>query len=103
MAFSLGDLIAKLQKHDPEKVLKIGFNRPHSYRGDYSCLAFEKVENITVGEMLNAAQSAIGKTFTGYKGGDYIMNNLTDIYLAEYGSTGEQIGELLMSYMLGEV
>lgn len=103
MAFYLGDLIAKLQKHDPEKVLKIGFKRPHSYRGDYSCLAFEQAENVKVGDMLDAAKKAIGASFIGYKGGEYTMDDSTDVYLADYGSTGEQIGDLLMSFMLEEI
>lgn len=103
MEFTLSSLIEKLERHHPDKVIKNGFTCPHSYRGDYNCVAFEPAENITVREMLCAAKSALGETFTGYNGGEYIMDNFSIVYIAKYGLTGDKVGELLMSYLLGEI
>jgi hypothetical protein len=99
----LKELIEELEKHHPAKHVPLGFGRPHSYRGYYEQLAFSPVENTTVGDMLNAAKTAMGKTFTGYKGGEYEMGEWTECNLAEYGSCGETIGPVLLRYMLGEV
>ena len=100
---TLGELIEILQKADQSRVVPIGFHRPHSYRGYYSCVAFELKDNITVEEMLESAKSALGATFVGYKGGEYKMDNSTDVYLAEYGRLGEEIGPVLLGYMLGNI
>jgi hypothetical protein len=99
----LKDLIERLEQEDPAKVVPIGFSHPHSYRGYYEELAFEPTENVTVGEMLASAKSALGKKFEGYKGGTYKMNEYTTVNLAEYGHTGESIGTVLLDYMLGKV
>lgn len=98
----LKELIAFLEAHDPDQVVPIGFANPHSYRGQYYDLAFEPVEQVTIGSMLACAREALGTTYEGYKGGDYEMSECTDVYLAEYGSTGEQIGLVLLCYMVGD-
>jgi hypothetical protein len=99
----LEDLIGILEAHDPDKTVKVGFTSPHSYRGYYEDLAFELAENVTVGAMLADARTALGKTFQGYKGGDYEMGNWTSVWLAEYGCTGESLGRVLLSFLLGNV
>lgn len=99
----LMDLIERLAKEDPTKVLRKGFTNPHSYRGYYDELAFEPAENVTVGSMMAAAESSLGREFTGYKGGEYTMGGYTDCWLAHYGDTGEQIGPTLLEYMLKDV
>ncbi len=96
----LKELIAALVKEDPSAILPRGFRNPHSYRGYYDRLAFEPAENISIGEMLECAESALGRTFQGYKGGDYVMGEYTEVYIAEYGCCGEEIGPRLLSYML---
>lgn len=98
---TLGNLIAYLEKEDPTKVVPLGFHRPHSYRGYYDQLAFEPMENVTVGQMLADASSALGRTYQGYKGGSYRMGEYTDVWLSEYGSCGEMIGPVLLGYMVG--
>lgn len=99
---TLEELITALESHDQAKVVPHGFANPHSYRGDYCDLAFEPAANVTVGSMLNAARSALGETFQGYKGGDYTMADYTDCWLAEWGCCGETIGPLLLKLMLAE-
>ena len=98
----LKELIETLEKVDGDMVVPHGFGNPHSYRGYYDQLAFEPEENVTVGQMLKDAQDSLGKTFEGYKGGDFTMDEYTDVWLAEYGSCGEGLGPTLLSYMLRE-
>ncbi len=99
----LGELIKTLEKAPPEKIVPHGFGTPDSYRGYYEQLAFEPRKNVTVGEMLAYAKSALGQTFQGYKGGEYLMTEWTDVWIAEYGDTGEPIGPTLLQYMVGDV
>ena len=98
---TLGELIEILQKADPDHVCKVGFGAPMSYRGYYDELAFEPAENVTVASMLKNARSALGGTFIGYKGGEFLMSEHTDCWLAHYGHTGETLGPALMRFMLG--
>jgi hypothetical protein len=98
------NLIEFLQARDPSQTVRIGFGKPHSYRGYYDELAFEPVRDTTVGAMLEAAQSANGRTFTGYKGGDYTMGDYTNCWLAQWGEASqESIGITLLQFMLGEI
>jgi hypothetical protein len=100
---SLGEIIERLEKEDPSRILKIGWGEPGSYRGYYQDVAFEPANNVTIGSMLENAKSALGQTFCGYKGGDFKMNEYTDCWIAEYGrSNGAQISDLLLDFMLGE-
>ncbi len=99
---NLKDLIDFLAARDPGHRPAIGFAKPHSYRGDYAQVAFEPARDVTIGDMLEAARTAHGETFTGYKGGDFTMGDWTDCYLANYGCCGEEIGPVLLGYMCGE-
>lgn len=64
-----------------------------SYRGYYEDLALGFTNemgwgNITVGTLLERLQSAIGQTFTGWKGGDYVASPDTAMWVATQGETG---------------
>lgn len=98
----LYELINRLESEDLQKVVPMGFHNPHSYRGYYDELAFEPKEKVTVEEMLKCARRAIGKTFQGWKGGEYKMGKHTNVWLAEEGHCGESIGTILLDYMLGK-
>ena len=50
-------------------------------------------ENPTVAEWIEVLKEAVGKTFTGYKGGDFLMGKATPVYLAEYGSSSFKVDE----------
>lgn len=64
----------------------------NSYRGYYADLALDsKSALITVGELLGKAKDALGNTFEGYKGGDFIMGPETPLWSAPWGSTGRAI------------
>lgn len=97
---SLDELIAALERLDPELVVPFGFHNPHSYRGYYDELAFEPAENVTVGSMLDASRSALGTTYEGWKGGDFTMRGYTTCWLAEEGHTGETIGPHFLRLIL---
>lgn len=100
---SLGQLIDLLSedlKVHGDRVIANGFENPHSYRGYYDELAFEPSTNVPLDKMLSEAQSALGRTFMGYKGGNYVMSEHTRVWLANYGSTGETLGTTLLRYML---
>lgn len=98
---NLMKLIERLQKADKNRIVPMGFNNPHSHRGDYCQLAFEPAINIKVEEMLKCAEDSLGETFTGYKGGEFNMHEYTECFIANYGECGEEISEILLDYMLG--
>lgn len=97
---TLGELIDRLRKEPPGKILPLGLGRPHSYRGYYQDLAFQPAENVAVGSMLALAEQQVGATHEGYKGGDYEMGTWTDCWLAKYGECGETIGPVLLDRLL---
>lgn len=100
---TLKDIIEALEAEDPNRILPVGFNSPHSYRGYYDQLGFEPATDISIGDMLAAARSALGATFQGYKGGDYTMSPYTDCWIAEYGHSGDNmIGPILLRLLLGQ-
>ncbi len=62
---ALDELIEILAAEPADKVVAVGFHRPHSYRGYYEDLAFEVTTNVTVGTMLAEARSALDSTYQG--------------------------------------
>ena len=50
-------------------------------------------ENPTVSQWIDVLKEAIGKTFVGYKGGDFLMSKNTPVYLAEYSHSGFKIDD----------
>lgn len=88
---TLNELIMELEALPQSTVVPNGFCAPQSYRGFYEQLAFEPQPNVTVAAMLSSAREAVGTTYCGYKGGDYTMNDWTDVWLAEYGCSGQSI------------
>ena len=87
---TLGQLIALL-KELPKEELIIGIGDEHSYRGYYSDLAFEIMSGTTtVEDLLSLCLSCLGKTFEGYKGGDFYMDEHTPLWIAGYGRCGKR-------------
>jgi len=88
---TLGELVEFLQLQDPNKCFA-GFNSPHSYRGYYSDLALEPTgTQEKADELLKIALSALGETFTGYKGGEFLMGRDAPIWFAFYGDCGDKL------------
>jgi len=95
-------MIGMLKKCDnPKAVVFFDFGELvptglHSYRGFYDHLAFsfdrrwtfngkdEKDNEIDVAGLLKMCEDALGRTFQGYKGGDYVMNPDTPLWVSDY-------------------
>lgn len=91
---TLGSLIYELEKMRPTDLIE-GFGSPHSYRGYYSDLAFERADApILVSDALTICRKCMGEVFEGYKGGEFQMGRKTPIWFASYGSCGTRIMSL---------
>ena len=97
---TLGILIGWLEKQDPSLIVKDGFGSPHSDRGSYDELAFTPLNEARIGEMLKHARSAIGKEFSGWKGGEYLMDEDTPVYIGQFGTPGDSITPIHFKYWL---
>lgn len=97
---TLGELISQLEaipirEGDNEQGVYFDFEYfiptvLSSWRGSYSELAIEFGSNSPVkfSSFLAMLKEAVGKTFEGYKGGDFIMNRHTPVWVANYGNSG---------------
>lgn len=100
---TLGELILKLEpivekqkEREDEAEVKYDFEylyptRIDSWRGSYDELAlnFESGGNyMKVTDFLKMLKEALGKEFTGYKGGEFYMNKNTPVWVANYGNSG---------------
>lgn len=63
-----------------------------SYRGYYTDIQIEfahakhgDINTTTVGNLISDLSEAIGKTYTGYKGGDFTMSKITPVWIDNYG------------------
>lgn len=92
---TLGELIVRLRSLPGEMKLYGIEANPDSYRGYYSDLAFPPAApgdpTITVAELLGVCLDAVGRTFDGYKGGEFTMTKTTPLWLAHYGNCGPKI------------
>lgn len=82
---TLSGLIDQLQALPPKQPV-VGLGRARSYRGYYCDLSFEPTEATqTAGNLLATARGCMGKSFEGYKGGDYMMGETTPLWLSPWG------------------
>ncbi len=99
---TLGAVIDFLEKLPPSAKAEVGFGKPNSWRGIYSCIAFAHDTHTTAGEMLKYAKSAVGATYHGYKGGEYYMTKKTECYINNYGQyDGEGEDSLTLDRLRG--
>lgn len=89
---TLGGAIKALETMPPEAdVVTDDVDYPfpgevESYRGYYSDLAFVPDSAAHTAEVvLSDLKSALGETFEGYKGGDFVMQDNTPLWIAPYG------------------
>jgi hypothetical protein len=94
---TLGRLITRLAACNPD--VRVVYDFPDmapniedigSWRGIYAELAIghhrAQGENApTVADLLAALRAAVGATFEGYKGGDYVMSESTPVWVSNYG------------------
>ena len=99
---TLGELILKIepiaknQKESEEATVKYDFEylfptTIDSWRGSYDELALNFEASgcqMKVSDFLKMLKDCIGKTFTGYKGGEYKMHKGTPIWVANYSHSG---------------
>jgi len=88
---TLRHLIHELRAMPQDAIVKHGFDHPHSYRGYYQELAVSPTYSVTIGSMLDDLLYALGKTMTGWKGGDFVMHENVGVWLSFEGDTGEPI------------
>ena len=105
---TLGQLIEQLEKMNPESEIicstdtSMVFTTFNSYRGYYDDLALGYIakdyyeenkddEIHTVKDFLEEAKRCLGKTFYGWKGGEFIMDKDTPLWVANNGHTSHFI------------
>jgi hypothetical protein len=98
---TLGSLIKRLEKLPQNVVVAKGFGAPMSWRGVYAEVAFPPNENVMIADMLKHAISAVGATFTGYKGGEYKMYLGTNCHLEKYSEYHEEAADDLVELIGG--
>ena len=65
--------------------------KPHSYRGYYADLCLERGEGTMRARLLaDRLTSCLGKSYTGYKGGEFVMNEDTPVWIGKWGAYGGQ-------------
>lgn len=91
---TLGKLIDVLEAANDDAVVKFDneeLGHPgdlDSYRGYYSDLAFSpSTTPVTVKTLKADAVEAHGAEFTGYKGGEFVMDSDTPLWVSPYGSS----------------
>ena len=95
---NLGQLISLLETQEQDYSIEFDFagcapTEFASYRGNYFHLGIDFNKHSerlltkpkTVGEFLTQCRECIGKVFEGYKGGEYLMDENSEVYVAEYG------------------
>lgn len=109
---TLGEIIEKLEKcgltqgeNDKPKQVSYDFGTAipttlNSWRGSYSELALgyklsgydnneEHFAKTTAESLMSELKSAIGKYFYGWKGGEFVMNENTPVWVANPGDSGD--------------
>ena len=71
----------------------------NSYRGYYEDLAIEfNSFRTSIGEFKKMLNDALNEEFTGYKGGEYIMNEDTPLWKSNYGNaSGDAIIKIALN------
>lgn len=99
---TLGEFIKELEKCSPNSKVYIepfGFIPTdfNSYRGYYSNLALGYTVRdysgnetvITTEQLIKKAKDCIGKTFIGWKGGEFKMNKHTPLWISNIGNCSD--------------
>lgn len=91
----LGELIDALGHEEPKAQVRFDFGTPPdrlaSWRGVYAQLTLTHgTKPVTVSTLLADAQRAVGRSFEGYKGGRYRMDEETPVWADDYGDWDER-------------
>jgi len=88
---TLGEVIARLEEMHPAANI-YGLVNPDSYRGYYCDLAFAPINAYQrADQALKTCRGCMGKVFQGYKGGSYVMGELTPVWISNYGDCGKKL------------
>jgi len=85
---TLGELIQALYLIDENA--EIDLASPHSYRGYYNELALEPRWS-KAWILREELETIIDTELTGWKGGEFLMESSTPVWVAYEGSTGQQL------------
>lgn len=101
---TLGEIISKCEviaalEHtlsdgsEPEVVFDFEYLAPAgigSWRGSYDELALSFADSARprLSEFIQMLKEADGETYTGYKGGEFVMSRHTPVWVANYGHAG---------------
>ena len=77
----------RMNQEHPDGIVPYGFDQPRSWRGNYEDLAFEPKESAKISDMLNHAKDSMGRTFIGWKGGEFKMDEYTTCWIAKHGES----------------
>lgn len=94
----LGQLIDALLEIDADEDCTVSFafgnfipTTCDSYRGSYAELAIGFVEGYPgpkLSEFIAHLTDCVGREFAGYKGGEFVMDRSTPLWVANYGNSG---------------
>jgi hypothetical protein len=87
---TLGKAIEELKKLDQSFLVVLADGQSpgsvESYRGYYQDLSIYPTDSsVTVGNLLTVLEGAVGRTFRGYKGGDFTMDLDTPLWTGSIG------------------
>lgn len=87
---NLGNLITTLEGIEPGRTVRFQDgtypSELRSWRGDYGELSIDRgTEPTTVAALMGKARAAIGQTFEGYKGGQYVMSEHSPVWADPWG------------------
>lgn len=99
---TLGEVILLLKAAPQTDKVSLDFTDENprgldSYRGYYEDVALKydyEGPAITVSQLLKMFEEADGKTYTGYKGGEFTMYRKTLVWVAPYGHTGRMLTDI---------
>ena len=111
MRLNLGELITRLSECPKDSQVVFDFGGLHptqcdSYRGYYSDLAVGfsgEGPRPSVALVIAMLKSAIGRTFTGWKGGDYRMTKKSLVWVANPGDTSDTVITSVQSHDYGVI
>ena len=93
---NLGELLESLHEYRFRKGIHVKFDtgnypgKERSYRGYYEDLAFAKSSDaMSVQGFLKICENALGNSYYGYAGGEFVMREDTPLWVAEYGENPE--------------
>jgi len=99
---NVGELIQYLDGTPYDRLCPYGLAFPRVHRGfGCMCVAFENVEQVTIGEMLKSVGAALGMKCQ-HSGEEYTVYEQTPVYVAERGSRGYLLDMASIMFTCGD-